>query len=387
MIDRRTVPLCPLIVFGALALAPVGAHAEAPVHATFAPTQAATRTQEVRAVLLRPTGIEAVALLDALQLRSPQRTLALPPWPEAPGERFGLFAVATVEPEGAAIVVTLVLSDGRAYYRAIEASPDDAPRVAASAIANLLAAIEEDALPPDEEDVPLPPEQEPTPDRAPAPTSEPEPEPEPAPAPVPKPRPPATPEPLELEAIAGGTVGAAVGPPAPMGFAGGGGLLLLELRWPKGPFASLGVRSSWNRPAPLTVGRTRISVGGGWAWRSAQRFELRTSVALDVEPWGVRQGGTREPVRYPDGERRGRGLQLGGHLRLSPAWRFALRSGLSLRVGPRVELAGGALAEAAGVARLLVADAAGERSVVARVGGLELSAGVELGLAWSLPRR
>lgn len=382
MIDRRTVPLNLLIV-GALALAPAGA----PAQATLGPARTAPRTQEVRAVLLRPTGIEAAALLEALQLRSPQRTLAVPPWPEEPTERFGLFAVAAVEPRGDAIAVTVVLSDGRAYYRAIEASPDDAPRVAASAIANLLAAIEEDALPPDEEDVPLPPEQAPAPPPESAPPPEPTPARAPAPAPAPAPRPPAPPEPLELETIAGGSAGVAVGPPAPMGFAGGGGLLLVELRWPKGPFASLGVRSSWHRPVPLTVGRTRISVGGGWAWRNEQRFELRTSVALDVEPWGVRQGGTREPVLYPDGQRRDRGLQIGGHLRVSPAWRFGLRSGLTLRVGPRVELAGGALAEAPGVARLLVADAAGERSVVARVGGLELSAGLELGLAWSLPRR
>lgn len=380
MRDRRTVPLT-LLIAGALALA-------SPSTLAGAPAPAETRAQEIRAVLLRPTAIEATALLEALQLRSPQRAVAVPPWPAATVERAELFAVVTVEPQGEAIAVTLVLSDGRAYYRVIEATPDDAPRVAASAIANLLAAIEEDALPPDEEDVPLPPEQAPTP--APAPEPAPAPAATPAPitaAPAPTPRTPAPPEPLELEAIVGGTAGAAVGPPAPMGFAGGGGLVLLELRWPQGPLASLGVRSSWSRPAPLTVGRTRISLGGGWAWRSrSQRFELRTSVALDVEPWGVRRDGNREPVLYPDGQRRARGLQLGGHLRLSPAWRFTSRSGLALRVGPRVELAGGTLAQAAGVARLLVADVAGERSVVARVGGLELSAGLELGLAWSLPR-
>jgi hypothetical protein len=256
--------------------------------------------------------------------------------------------------------------------------------VAASAIANLLAAIEEDALPPDEEDVPLPPEQEPKP----KPTPEPEPTPPPktSPPPQPRPRPPAPLEPLELEAIAAGTAIVGMGPPAPGGFAGGGGLLLLELRWPRGPLASLGVRSGWHRPEPLTVGRTRISVGGGYAWRR-KRFELRANLALDVEPWGARRDGAREPVLYPDGERRDRGLQLGGHLRLSPGLRFPLRSGLALRVGPRIELAGSGLAQATGIARLLVADAAGERSVVARVGGLELSAGLELGLAWPAARR
>jgi len=381
MIEPAPVPSS-LLILGALALAPAPhPQGSGALVLALAP---APRTQEIRAVLLRPTGLEAAALLEALQLRSPQRDLAVPPWPERPAERFGLYAVATVRPEGEAIAVSVVLSDGRAYYRVLEASPSDAPRVAASAIANLLAAIEEDALPPDEEDVPLPPEQEPTPE--PTPTSEPKTAPAPKPTPKPTPKPPAPLQPLELEAIAAGTATLAVGPPAPGGFAGGGGLLLLELRWPRGPLVSLGVRSSWHRPAPLTVGRTRISVGGGYAWRR-KRFELRTTVALDVEPWGARRDGAREPVLYPDGQRRDRGLQLGGHLRLSPGWRFELRSGLALRVGPRIELAGSALAQAAGIARLLVADAAGERSVVARVGGLELSAGLELGLAWSLPRR
>jgi hypothetical protein len=370
---------CPLLIVGVLALATAPAPAEAPARA--APR---AKGQPVRAVLLRPPAqIDATTLLEALQLRSPQRTLAVPPWPDAPADRFGLYAVATVGLQGDAVAVTLVLSDGRAYYRTLEASPDDAPRLAASTIANLLAAIEEDELPPDEEDVPLPPEQEPAPEPTP-----PEPKatpPKPAPKATPQPRPP-EPRFLELEAIAAGTAGVALGPPSPGGFAGGGGLLGLELRWPTGALVSLTGRSHWHRPEPLTVGRTRISLGGGYAWRRG-RFELRTVLALDVEPWGVRRDGRREPVLYPDGQRRDRGLQLGGHLRLSPSWRVPLGSALALRVGPRVELAGGALAQAAGVARLLVADAAGQPSMVARVGGLELSAGLELGLAWSLPRR
>lgn len=378
-----------LLIVGALALASTAPLGE-PGQGALAPAKARARTeperQEIRAVLLRPTGIEPAALLEALQLRSPHRTLAVPPWPESPAERFGLYAVATVGTEGEAIAVTVVLSDGRAYYRTIEATPDDAPRVAASAIANLLAAIEEDALPPDEEDVPLPPEQAPAPEPTPAPTPLPA-KPTPAPTPTPpEPRPTPPREPLELEAIVAGTLGFALGPPDPAGFAGGGGSGVLELRWPQGPLASLGVRSSWHRPEPLVVGRTRVSIGGGYAWRR-NRFELRASLALDLEPWGVRRAGVREPVLHPDGLRRGRGLQLGGHLRLTPSWRLALRPGLSLRVGPRLELAGGTLAQAAGVARLLVADASGQPSVVARVGGLELSAGLELGLAWSLPQR
>ena len=89
----------------------------------------------VEAVLLRSEGVDPAALLDALQLRSPQRALAIPPWPAEPAERFGLFAVATVRHEGGTLEVTVVLSDGRAYYRTLESTADGAPRVAASTVA------------------------------------------------------------------------------------------------------------------------------------------------------------------------------------------------------------------------------------------------------------
>ena len=85
----------------------------------------------VEAVLLRSEGVDPAALLDALQLRSPQRALAIPPWPAEPAERFGLFAVATVRHEGGTLEVTVVLSDGRAYYRTLESTADGAPRGAA----------------------------------------------------------------------------------------------------------------------------------------------------------------------------------------------------------------------------------------------------------------
>lgn len=374
-----------VLIVAALLLAPVPFAAARDVGPPKPPERRAT---PVRTVLLRPTQIDGAALLEALQLRSPQRTLALPPWPDDPATRSALFAVVTASFAADAVALTVVLSDGRAYYRTLEASADDAPRIAASATSNLLAAIEEDQLPPDEEDVPLPAEQEP----AAEPPPEPEPAPEPAPAPepvqarpsAPAPVPSLAPEPLELEAVAGGTLGAALGPPSPTGFVGGGGLVGLELRWPTGPLASLAVRSHWHRPEPLTVGRTRISLGGGYALRRG-RFELRATLALDLEPWGTRRNDGLVSVTDPSGRRRERGMQLGGHLRLSPSLRLPLRSKLALRVGPRVELAGGALAQGPGIARLLVARSTGAPAVVTRVGGLELFAGLELGLGWTLP--
>lgn len=364
------------IIAGELALA----SASAPAGRT---SDAAPRArgQPVEAVLLRPKQVDGAELLDGLQLRSPQRTIAVPPWPPKPGDRFELFAVATVALEDEALCITVVLSDGRAYYRTLPTSADGAPRLAASTVANLLAAIEEDELPPDEEDVPLPPEQEqPQPQEQPRSDENSKPESTPELEPEPKPR-----EPPQLEVVLAGTGGVALGPPEPAGFAGGGGGAGLELRLPTAVLISVAVRSHWHRTRELSVGRTRISLGAGYAWRRG-RFELRGVIALDVEPWGVRQGGERQPVGYPDGRERRLGLQLGGHARVVPAFRVPVGEG-AFRVGPRVELGGSALAQDSGVARLLVADDDGERSAVIRVGGLEMTAGLELGWSWSLPTR
>lgn len=370
--------LCSFIIAGGLALASASALAgRSPDAARRA------RGAPVEAVLLRPKQIDDAELLDGLQLRSPQRTIAVPPWPTDPRQRFGLFAVATVELGAQGLSITVVLSDGRAYYRTLPARAQGAPRLAASTVANLLAAIEEDELPPDEEDVPLP--TEPGSELESEPEPEPEPEPRPDEEPEPKPKPEPKP-PLELGIVLAGAVGVALGPPDPSGFAGGGAIVGGDLRLPAAAIVSLAVRSHWHRAGGLTVGRTRISVGAGYAWRRG-RFELRSVVAVDVEPWGVRRGGEREPVSQAAGASRRRWAQLGGHLRLVPAFVIPRGSAGAFRVGPRVELGGSALAQAAGVARLVVTDDAGARSVVGRVGGLELTAGLELGWSWSLPSR
>ncbi|MCH9682765.1 MAG: hypothetical protein K0V04_15120 [Deltaproteobacteria bacterium] len=378
MTDAASVLSASIIVGGLAVFA-------APVVASVldGPSDVVAERQGIDAVLLRPRQIDAEALLDGLSLRSPGRTLAVPPWPDQPRERFGLYAVATVQLDGERMKITVVLSDGRAYYRTVRATAEGAPRLAASTIANLLAAIEEDELPPDEKDVPLPPEQEPPEQPVVETPADPPPLPEVEPEIITEPEPPL---PLEVEVIGAGALGGALGPPAPSGFVGGGGVLGLELRWPSGAVASVAARSHWHRPDALVVGRTRLSVGGGYAWRRG-RFSLRTVLAFDVEPWGVRRAGARERVGYPDGERRGFGLQLGGHLRVVPAYRVPLGSRLALRVGPRLEVGGSALGRAAGIARLVVADQDGGRTTVARVGGLELFGGIELGLAWSVPRR
>ncbi len=372
--------LCVSIIVAGLVAPATLVHGSAPA-ATDAARDTPATDQRIEAVLLRPQQIDTAALLDGLKLRSPERVVAGPPWPQDSRARYALYAVATVRLEGEAVQVTVVLSDGRAYYRTLAASADGAPRLAASTIANLLAAIEEDELVADEQDVPLPPEREPEPK-----PDEPDPKPKPEPKPDLEVELPPEPDPLELEVLATGGVSLALGPPAPAGFGGGGGALGADLRWPTGPMISIAVRSLWHRPGDLVIGRTRVSVGGGYAWRRG-RFDLRTALALDVEPWGVRSGGTRERVGYPDGQRRSLGLQLGGHLRVVPAFVAQLSEAVALRIGPRLEVGGSALGQAAGIARLVVAAEDGTRTAIARVGGLELYGGLEVGLAWALRRR
>ena len=74
-------------------------------------------------------------------------------------------------------------------------------------------------------------------------------------------------------------------------------------------------------------------------------------------------------------------MLLGGHLRVVPSYRRSVGArGASLRVGPRLELAGGTTtAGTGGVARIRVREPDGVRDVF-RVGALELAVGLEVGM-------
>jgi hypothetical protein len=106
-------------------------------------------------------------------------------------------------------------------------------------------------------------------------------------------------------------------------------------------------------------------------------------LALAIEPWWTTRTGAAAPVFSGASETRRRPL-LGGYLRLTPAVRIAVKRGplVGVRVGPRVEL-GGAFVVDGGAQVVGLADTGGTPRF--RLGGLELSLGLEIALQFAAP--
>jgi hypothetical protein len=298
-----------------------------------------------------------VAMQDALRVRITDRPVSDSAHARSPkkDELFAYLEIESATPER--VSVRLLLSDGRAYVRAIDAPESTRAREVAATIANLLAGIEEGAIAPTQEHVQLPVALRPV-------------------APVPKK--PATPPPVRLRPewglVLGGAAIFGVGPPPPQGLAAGGGELRGEARWPRGPTLGLAVRLAGRRNLGYGLVRVRVAPSFGWAWRRGN-FELHTIAMVTVEPWSLLHGGDAPVV-----DRRPVSALLGGALRLEPVGRVPLARGKSLRIGPFVEVAGSAIpSRTGGVARLRRRDDAGELDDLFRAGGLEIAAGLVIG--------
>lgn len=360
-----------------------------PAPPTTAPPTAAApapRPEEFRAARVEIVGFHEGAVMSALRLRLPRLPIDRhggPPPTESP--HVYLQIARTTDTSGTLRAIT---SDGREYERAFTIEIGQEVRAAASTAASLLFAVEEGTVAPDREDVAIP-------DAPPEPTP-PEPTPtEPTPAEplthetgskdqVPKtmPEPPA--RRWELAAALHGAALVGLGAPSFAGalVAGGGGLAL-ELRSPGGGAAALELRGLGRADAGLGVGRLRVAVAGGYNLRRG-RFELPVLVGLSVEPWWTTQAGAGAPV-FAGSARTTRAPLLGGYLRVTPAARIALKNPrlIGLRVGPRLEL-GGSFAVVDGAPRVIgLADTAGDQRF--RLGGLELSVGLELALQFAAP--
>ena len=259
----------------------------------------------------------------------------------------------------------LLLSDGRAYVRVIEAPASSRAREIAATIANLLVGIEDGAIAPTQEHVPLP--------KALRPVA-------PPPKPKPKPRPRPSGPAREWGIAATGAAIVGVGPPEPQGFAAGAGELRGEHRWRRGATVGLGLRVAGHRTSGYGLVRIRIAPGVGYAWRSGA-FELHTIAMLTVEPWVLVQGGN-----VPDVERRPVSALLGGAVRVEPVGRVHLRRGKSVRIGPFVEFAGSAIpSRGGGIARVRSRNEMGGLDDLFRAGGFEIAIGLLIG-PW-LPAR
>lgn len=342
-----------------------GAPAAAPTSAAPPVQQPVAQRHRIDALVIASDVPDRAALEDALRLRVGDRPISDALHARNPREG-ELFAYVEVKPKDAqSLVVRLVLSDARAYVRTLESPADLRAREIAATVANLVAGIEEDDLPPDERDVALPPVLELAP-------------PEPPPQPIaPPPLPPAR---FDLGIVAGADAGLALGPPPPQGFAAAGAHARLDVRARNGALVAVALRGLGNRRFGYGLTRIRLAIEGGYAWRRGA-FELMTTAGLTLEPWLVTRGG-----KLPDvAERKPVHVALGGLVRIAPAWRRVGPRGRAFRLAPFVELAGSAIpARNGGVARLRAQDTTGTRELF-RVGGLELALGLELGV-W-LPRR
>ena len=280
-----------------------------------------------------------------------------------------------------------ITADGRAYDRSFTIEVGQEVRSVATTAVNLLFAIQQGTVVPDQQGVaipePPPPEPEPPP-----PSPEPlEPHPEPS-ATNPEPPKPSPPNPglapprkttLALVTHAAATLG--LGPPQQPPLAAAGAGLGLELRAPSGLAASFELRAAGLRRADLGLARLRVAVGLGYALRR-DRFELPVLLVLAVEPWWPLQSGSATTLQSDGATTRGSPL-LSAHLRLSPGVRLTPARGPALRLGPRLELGGGFVLDD-GPRVVSLDDPTGTPR--ARLGGLELSLGLELAVQFSLPR-
>lgn len=325
------------------------------------------RETRISTAILRADGFDRGELTRAIQLRLPALSL-IEAGSEVPQVRDGsLRAFIELRRQSPTqLELTLILADGRAYLRALEVDAEAPAREAASALANLIAAIEDDAVVPDKSDVPLPPaliasEQAP-PQPVPA-ASCPEPAPAPTPPPPPAPR-------WELAPTL--RVGASLGLTPLRGLRGVGPGLGLNARAPSGLLLALDLQYLGRALQDLQVQRLRIALGVGYALRRGA-FELPIAALLGVEPWRLAGDLGRVPISSTLGPPR---PLIGLGLRLAPGLRATLgRSGAQLRAGLNLELwASGEATRGLGHPELRLPNAA------LSLGGLELNLGLELGV-------
>ncbi len=355
--------LAPILLAVALAGAPPPSSAEVPPPSESSPS--------IPALVIDAVSIDA-QLFDEMKLRLAGRSLvASDALVDVPTTRFAWVGVEWLE--GGRARLRIVVSDGRAYSRVVDAPATQLPRALAGALSNMIDAIEEDSITPEAVDVPVP-----LPPPAPAPAK-----PEPA-APPPATPPPAAAKPptpiWELGPTLGGGALFGVGPPTDLdGFVGAGGSLGLDARHRSGALAFFGVRVLTHARDELRVVRIRAAVAGGYALR-VRAFELLTRVGASVEPVVLRDRGRASGISNAP--------LVGAFAMVSPA--YVLRSkrrGLALRIALDLELSASMEATSSpGTLRWI--DATPDVPVaLLRAGGVELGVGASLGGWFALPHR
>jgi hypothetical protein len=316
------------------------------------------------AVLAAGGFVDRGELERAISLRLPDLTL-VPLGAPTPADDGSLRALIELEHKATTVRLSLILSDGRAYLRELEVDADDAVRPTASALANLVAAIEDDTAVPDQQNVPLPAALAP----APAP-AKPVPEDRPKPAPV---TPPPAPLAPRWELGPSLRVGAAFGLSRPAALRGAGAAIGLDARAPSGLLLALDLQWLTRAVDVFHLQRVRVALGVGYALRRGG-FELPVAALVGIEPWWLGRDGHRVPLRAAKAGPPDPLIGLG--LRLSPGYSADIgKQGARLRVGARVELWASGQPES-GLRRpeLRLPTA------TAHLGGVELQLGLEVGV-------
>lgn len=363
------LPLLALAVTSALAAAP-----SQPVPEDIKPVpkdSSSAPTPRFTALVLRNEGIALGDLAAALTLRIPD----LPIVRESPAT--GAFVFVAVRTDPATPVrhqIGVITSDGAAYFREVDTGADPPARVLASVLANLLVSIAEGRVQPDRTDVAIPPPEAELPAPAPAPEPKPAPVPPgatpPAPTPIPQPVPKTTPPPRwEFGLNLAGLADLALGPPRfASTLAAAGGSLGLDLRHHRGLLLGLELRTLGRRADDHALVRLRVAALAGYALRRG-RFELPIALGLAIEPWWLDAGLTARPL-------------YAAFLRTTPGLYLAQDRGplRALRIGPRLELGGSFLVDDGPRVAGISEQRDTSNAQLFRLGGLELSLGLELTL-------
>lgn len=348
----------------------------------------------IERVVLRSSAIAAESLRTELALRRPEASIVDFDDEGAGWSRAEAWMLVIVERSASGFAVSVILSDGRAYDRVVEAQAAQEARAVASALANLLAAISEDRVAPDREAVTI---------ESLAPTTR---EPAAAGAPevvvdlsqqvasdvaTPPPeggamRPVKLPNPWSIGPRIGGAALVGVGPPRESGaLLGGGGALGISARSPSGATLAVDLRLLHRAAGEFTLSRVKVSLGAGYGLERG-RFGLDLAGFMGIEGWSVRAMG--EQVAVLGGVEEAPAAALGAGVRVVPALLLPLEAARRLSLGLAGEIGyGGVIDGGLRAARLSVMTGAGEDAALFRVGGVELSLGLELGLRFDVKGR
>lgn len=356
----------------------------------------ATQKEEFSLALLATRDVDQAALLTALAMRVPQLEIRTQ-WNKQDAQtRVGtifldIHLARRGTQSGALILVDIVLRDGRAYRRQLNASPDDA-RIIASFVSNLLLSIEEQAVEADREGVEIP---ETSAQLDVARVVEKLDTDQPAAPLVPaQPKVHETPEvpkaatrwlPWELNVGVTGQLHLAAGPPSFADTVGGGGAsVVVSMRKDNGLLFDFDLRFLGEGKTGASMLRVRGALGAGYEWRRGA-FALPTSLAYTLEGYRVDYGNapiTALDLSAPP-------LLNGLRLRSSPTARIPLDRGplRTLRIGVRGELAGSfGIDDGPRVLGIRRGEAETGNDELFRLGGLELGIGIEIGADFGLRR-